>query len=290
MRILLFGKNGQVARSILEEAQSVHEITHLGSDKADLANPGIAQKAIADLRPEIVINATAYTAVDKAEEDESAANRLNAEAPAEMAKAAKEIGAHFIHISTDYVFDGKATAPYREDDLTNPLGVYGQTKLDGEDAVLSAYPEAIVIRTSWVFSAFGANFVKTMLRLAGERDTLNIVNDQIGGPTAARDIAHAILTIAGKKYRGAPGAGLYHYQGTPSVSWAEFAGKIFEIAGTMTTINPIPTKDFPTPAQRPLHTVLDCAKIERDFGLAPPDWRASLRSVMTALQTKDASS
>ncbi|MEM9619396.1 MAG: dTDP-4-dehydrorhamnose reductase [Pseudomonadota bacterium] len=287
MRILLFGYNGQVARCVREEARAAHDVTALGSEEVDLMQPRAAETAIAVNQPDIVINAAAYTAVDRAEEEKDAAMRLNKDAATEMARAARVVGAPFIHISTDYVFDGRNDAPYREDDPTSPLNIYGASKLNGEQEVLAENDNAIVIRTSWVFSEFGGNFVKTMLRLAGERDALNIVDDQIGGPTAARDIARTLLTIAEKKHRGAPGEGVYHYQGTPAVSWADFASKIFDIADKTVAVAPIATTEFPTPAARPLRTILDCARIERDFGVAQPDWRISLRQVIEALAKKD---
>ena len=288
MRILLFGCNGQLARCVKDEAQATDEVIALGSaTDANLMQPGAANIAIAAHHPDIIINAAAYTAVDRAEEDKDAAMRLNAGAVAEIAGAARKAGAPFLHVSTDYVFDGHSNAPYKENDPTNPLNVYGASKLAGEKAALEENENAIIIRTSWVFSEYGANFVKTMLRLAGERDTLSIVDDQIGGPTSARDIARALLTIAHKKHRGAPGEGIYHFQGAPSVSWAGFASKIFEIAGANVAVTPIPTAQFPTPAARPLRTLLDCARIERDFGVAQPDWRIALRQVIEALQKKD---
>lgn len=288
MRILLFGCNGQLARCVKDEAQATDEVIALGSaTDANLMQPGAANIAIAAHHPDIIINAAAYTAVDRAEEDKDAAMRLNAGAVAEIAGAAQKASAPFLHVSTDYVFDGHSNAPYKENDPTNPLNVYGASKLAGEKAALEENENAIIIRTSWVFSEYGANFVKTMLRLAGERDTLSIVDDQIGGPTSARDIARALLTIAHKKHRGAPGEGIYHFQGAPSVSWAGFASKIFEIAGANVAVTPIPTAQFPTPAARPLRTMLDCARIERDFGVAQPDWRIALRQVIEALQKKD---
>ncbi len=286
MRILLFGRNGQVARCVLEEADGAIEVIALGRNEADLMRRGAAREAIAARQPDVVINAAAYTAVDKAEEEIDAATRLNAKAPGEMARAAKDVGAHFIHLSTDYVFDGVGEYPYSETDGTAPLNVYGRTKLAGEQAVLAANPQSIIVRTSWVFSEFGANFVKTMLRLGAERDNLSIVADQIGGPTPARDIAKTVLAIAAKKCRGAPGDGVYHYQGTPSVSWAAFAAKIFDYAGQPVIVNEIPTAQYPTPAARPLNSVLNCGRIERDFGFAMPDWRGALHQVVEALSKK----
>lgn len=288
MRLLVFGKNGQVGRTLVEEAAGAHDVIALGRDEGDLARPGTASEAVRAHAPDIVVNAAAHTAVDKAEEEREAARTVNARAPLEMAEAAKEAGAAFIHLSTDYVFDGCAREPYREDAPTGPLNFYGQTKREGETNVLHAYDQAVVLRTSWVFSEYGSNFVKKMLRLAGERDRLDIVSDQVGGPTPAREIARAVLAIAGKKHRGAPGTGVYHYQSVPAVSWAQFAEKMFEYSGRVVTVRPVPTADFPAPAKRPLFTVLDCARIERDFGLAQPDWRIGLRQVLAALESEAA--
>ena len=287
MKILVFGRSGQLANAIVNEAHSDINVVAVGRNEADLAVAGAAASIIAVQKPDIVINAAAYTAVDNAETDSAAAARLNAEAPTEIAAAANEIGALFIHVSTDYVFDGAAEHKYAETDQTNPLNIYGKTKRDGEIAVMEKHPDAVVLRTSWVFSETGANFVKTMLRLAETRDKLTIVADQIGGPTSARDIAHAILAIAAKRHRGAPGAGLYHFQGTPAVSWADFARKIFEIAGKPVDVTDITSAGYPTPAARPHNTILDCARIERDFGIGQPDWRQSLRQTIAALGDKE---
>ena len=283
MRILLFGRNGQVARCLRDEAGSF-ALSALGGADCDLTISGAGAEAVGRAGPDIVINAAGYTAVDKAETEKNLAMRLNAHAPAELAAAARGAGARFIHLSTDYIFDGASREAYEENADTAPLNIYGQSKREGEIAVLAAAPDAVIIRTSWVFSEYGANFVKTMLRVAGERDEISIVDDQIGGPTPARDIARAILAIAVKIHRGAGGDGVYHYQGTPAISWAEFAEKIFELSGRDVVVRRIPTSDFPTPAKRPLHTVLNCARIERDFGLAPPDWRMSLRPVLERLK------
>jgi len=286
MRILLFGRNGQVAHTLREEAEGKFDLVICGSKETDLSRAHAAANSIRAHKPDIIINAAAFTAVDKAESETGLAARLNEAAVAEMAEAARDINAHFIHLSTDYVFDGKSETSYSEKSAVNPLNIYGASKRAGEKAALSANPQTIILRTSWVFSEYGANFVKTMLSLSRERDQLNIVGDQIGGPTAARDIAKAALTIAAKKHRGAPGAGVYHYQGAPSLSWADFARKIFDYSGRKTTVASILTSDYPTPAPRPLRTILDCARIERDFGLAQPDWRIALRQVIDALNQK----
>ncbi len=283
MRILVFGRNGQVAASLAALASESVNITALGRDQADLMREGAGADAVKAHPADIIVNAAAYTAVDKAEEDHAGAERLNAAAAGELAQAAKEAGAHFIHISTDYVFDGASAAPYAESDAANPVNIYGETKLRGERAVLKTNDDAVILRTSWVFSEFGANFVKTILRLAADRDSLNVVDDQIGGPTSARDIAQTVLSIAQQRMNGATGAGLYHYQSAAAASWAEFAEAIVKAANKDMTINFIPTTEYPTPAPRPLRTVLDCTRIKNDFDVDQPDWRPALTQVIGAL-------
>lgn len=288
MRILVFGKNGQVAHCLRGEALrnaagSIH-LTSLSSAECDLMVPGVGAEAISNAKPDIVVNATGYTSVDGAEAEQDSAKRLNADAPAELSAAAHKLGARFIHLSTDYVFDGNTTDAYVETSKTTPLNVYGETKRAGEIAVLAASPDAIIVRTSWVFSQYNANFVRTMLRAGASQQQLKIVDDQIGGPTPAGGIARAVLAIASKIHRGAAGAGIYHYQGSPAVSWADFAATIFETAGLAVEIQKIPTSDYPTAARRPLRTVLDCARIERDFGISRPDWRSFLPPVIIALR------
>ena len=286
MQILVFGENGQVARSLRDEAGAA-AITTLGSAICDLRQPGAGAAAIAEASADIIINAAAYTHVDAAQTERAAAQRLNAEAPAELAAAAKKSGARFIHLSTDYVFDGAPNehgGAYPESAEPAPLSVYGTTKRNGEVAVLSAAPDAIIIRTSWVFSPYGSNFVKTMLRAGATQRDLKVVDDQIGGPTPAREIARALLSIAAKIHRGASGDGVYHYQGTPSVSWAGFATEIFAHAGLNVAVEKIATSDYPTAARRPLRTTLDCSRIERDFGISMPDWRAALPQIIDTLR------
>ncbi|MEM9494915.1 MAG: dTDP-4-dehydrorhamnose reductase [Pseudomonadota bacterium] len=289
MTILVFGRAGQVADALLKK-NGARSIEAAGRDDCDLMTPDAASALIERKKPSAIINAAAYTAVDNAETEKDAARRLNADAPAEMAEAASKVGAPFIHLSTDYVFDGASAAPYGEDASTNPLNVYGASKCDGEAAVLAANTDAVVMRTSWVFSQAGANFVKTMLRLGRERDALSIVADQIGGPTAADDIAAAALKITDAKANGAAGRGLYHFQGAPAVSWADFARAIFDGAGLDVAVTDIATKDYPTPAQRPLKTILNCEKINADFGVAQPDWRSSLKAVLGALAQEETAS
>lgn len=286
MNVLVFGENGQVARSLRDEADAA-TLTVLGSATCNLRERGAGARAIAHSSADIVINAAGYTAVDGAEKYRDAARQLNSDAPAELAAAARTSGARFIHLSTDYVFDGDPDRPggaYAENASPSPLSVYGTTKREGEIAVLSAAPDAIIIRTSWVFSPYGSNFVKTMLRAGGAHDRLKIVDDQIGGPTPARAIARAILSISAKIHRGAPGGGIYHFQGTPIVSWADFATEIFSVAGMNVAVEKIPTSAYPTPARRPLQTALECGRIERDFGISAPDWRIGLRQAVDALR------
>ena len=229
-----------------------------------------------------MINAAAWTAVDKAEEAEADAHILNAEAPRVMAEVCASRDIPFLHVSTDYVFDGSGDRGWREDDAPAPLGVYGRTKLAGEEAVRNAAGNWAILRTAWVFSAHGHNFVKTMLRLTESRDRLSIVSDQIGSPTPAADIADALLTMTARMRAGQQG-GTYHFGGVPATSWADFARTVFEDAGRAVTVEDIPTSAYPTPAVRPLNSRLDCTAIERDFGIAPPNWRRGLRAVLKEL-------
>ncbi len=282
MRILLFGASGQVGRETIDAANRRGvAIVALTRAEADLSTPGAAADVIARAKPDAVINAAAWTAVDKAETETAAARRLNAQAPAEIASAAARAGARLVHLSTDYVFDGRMMRPLDEAAPTGPLNVYGATKLEGESLVAAALPGGVIIRTSWVYAAHGANFVRTMLRLAETRNELSIVGDQTGGPTPAAAIAEACLDIALKQ--GGPG-GLYHFQGAPPATWAEFAEAIFAAAGKSVKVNRIPTRDYPAPAARPLRTVLNCAKILRDYGVRQPDWRTSLAHIVGRLQ------
>ena len=282
MRLLVIGRDGQVSNELLMQGKA-HDITALGLDVVDLTRPDTGAAAIAAFDGDAIINAAAYTAVDKAEEDTRTARAINAEGPRAMAEAAAAKNIPFLHISTDYVFPGGGETPWVETDATGPLGVYGQTKLEGEEAVMQAGGPHVILRTSWVFSAHGANFVKTMLRLGAERDALNIVNDQIGGPTAARDIAKALLSIAGAYGRGEGADGLFHFSGSPDTSWEGFAREIFARSGTEVAVSGIPTSDYPTPATRPLNSRLNCAKIAAAYGISRPDWRTGLADVLKDL-------
>ena len=281
MTLLIFGKTGQVAQELARRAPDAQ---FAGRETADLTDPAACAALIRQLHPSAVINAAAYTAVDKAESDVATAQLVNADAPAAMAAACAELGIPFVHISTDYVFDGSGDTARAEDAPTAPLGVYGQTKLDGERAVQAAAGQYAIMRTSWVFSAHGNNFVKTMLRFGAERDRLTIVADQIGGPTASTDIAAAALSMAATMRADATKGGIYHFAGAPDVSWADFAREIFAQSDLAPEVVDIPSSDYPTPAKRPLNSRLDCAAITRDFGIARPDWRVSLQDVIKELR------
>jgi dTDP-4-dehydrorhamnose reductase len=282
MRILLCGANGQVGRETVALAARRRLALHaLSRAEADLAIPGAAAEAIRAARPDVIINAAAWTAVDKAETERAAATRLNAEAVGEIAEAASSVGARLIHLSTDYVFNGVATTPYREYHPTDPVNFYGATKFDGERRALAACKATVILRTSWVYAAHGQNFVRTMLRHAETKPELCVVADQIGAPTPAAAIAAAVLTLAER--RDGP-MGLYHFQGRPVASWADFAEAIFAAAGLSTKVVRIPTSDYPTPARRPAFSVLDCAKIARDYAISSPDWRVDLAATIAKIR------
>lgn len=275
MSILVFGQTGQVARALQDQAA----VTALGRDATDLRDPAACAQAIADHAPAAVINAAAYTAIDRAEEDTDTAIQVNTAAPTAMAQACAARGIPFLHISTDYVFNGQGTARWRPDDPTDPQNAYGRSKLLGEEGVRAAGGRFAILRTSWVFSAHGANFMTTMLRLSQTRDALNVVDDQIGGPTPAADIAATLLVMARALQDGAQG-GIYHYAGQPDTSWAGFAREIFVQTGRAVMVTGIPTSAYPTPAARPLNSRLDCDTTQRDFGVKPCDWRKGLAAVL----------
>lgn len=280
MRLLVFGKTGQVA---LELWRIVPDAVYLGRDQADLSDPAACAAAIRDHRPDVVINAAAWTAVDKAEAEEAAATVVNGDAPGAMARACAELGIPFVHISTDYVFDGAGERPWQPDDPVAPLGAYGRSKLAGEEAVRASGARHVIMRTSWVFSSHGANFVKTMLRVGQDRPVLRVVADQIGGPTPAGDIAAACVAIAKGLAAGAAG-GTYHFAGQPVTSWAGFAREIFRVAGMSVTVEDIATADYPTSARRPANSRMDCTALETDFGITAPDWRLGLVKVVRELK------
>ncbi|MDQ7775132.1 MAG: dTDP-4-dehydrorhamnose reductase [Paracoccus aminovorans] len=282
MDLLVFGRSGQVAQEL---ARLAPRARFLSRAEADLSDPAACAAAIRASGCAAVLNAAAHTAVDRAEAEPELAHRINADAPAAMAQACAELGLPFLSISTDYVFDGSGSRPWHETDPPGPLGVYGASKLAGERGIAAVGGQWAVLRTSWVFSAHGANFLKTMLRLGRERDELRVVADQHGGPTPAEAIARACLTMLEAMRADPAKGGLYHFAGSPDTTWADFARAIMAAAGLSCRIIDIPTSDYPTPARRPANSRLDCAAILRDFGISRPDWQAGLAK---ALQELDA--
>ncbi len=289
MRLLLLGGNGQVGRELRRSLAALGELVvatrggGAGDAAADFDAPESLVGLIARIAPDVVVNAAAHTAVDQAEQDRDAAFRVNAEAPAVLARACAARGALLLHYSTDYVFDGNATRPYREDDPTAPLGVYGESKLAGEVAIRDSGARHAILRTAWVYAAHGRNFLRTMLRLASERDELRVVADQVGAPTPASWIADATAAML---RRGIDDAGTWHVVADGETSWHGFASAIMReavAAGLLArapSVLPIGTADYPTPARRPAYSVLDTARLRRDFGLQPPGWEAGLRATL----------
>ncbi len=284
MKILIFGKNGQVGSSLYSLLSDQHEVIALDQAELDLVNSEQIEAVIRDAKPDWVINASAYTAVDRAEEQPQLADAINHLAPAAMARACATLPCAFLHYSTDYVFDGTANTPYLETDTPAPQSVYGETKLAGELAVMKAFPQAIILRTAWVYAAEGANFVKTMLRLADERDELGVVNDQFGSPTLAYDLAQASIPIIENTAAADLDkvAGIYHATGSGMTSWYGFAKEIFLQAGKKVTLKGIPTEAYPTPAPRPAYSVLSNDKLQRVFGVSLPDWKVSLAKTLAS--------
>jgi dTDP-4-dehydrorhamnose reductase len=278
-KILVTGATGQLGSELNVLAPSYSQLEWVFADRTllDLSELNTISKVLDEIQPQIIINCAAYTAVDKAESETDLADILNHQAVAVLAQWTKANNCQFLHISTDYVFDGNSSTPLKEDAATGPINVYGQTKLAGEQACLRENPNAIIIRTSWVYSKFGANFVKTMCRLMQERDSLNVVNDQIGSPTHAADLAQAILTIVTHTHWQ---AGIYHYSNEGKISWYEFALAIQEIGGFDCQIAGIPTTDYPTPARRPKYSLLDKSKIKNTFAVEVPEYRESLEKCM----------
>ena len=271
-RILTFGRSGQVGSYLA----AMPGVIALDRAAADLSDPDACAAAIRTHAPAAVINAAAWTAVDAAEDDPEGAHRANAAAPGAMAQSCARLGVPFVHISTDYVFDGSGEAPWRPDDTPAPLNVYGRSKLAGERAVAAAGGPHAILRTSWVVSPRGKNFLTTMLRLGAERERLSVVADQIGGPTPAADLAAACHAVACALIDRPDLSGLYHYAGAPDTSWAGFARAIMAEAGRPCGIAEIATADWPTPAARPLNSRLDCSSLTAAFAIPRPDWRAAL--------------
>ncbi|MGG5809981.1 dTDP-4-dehydrorhamnose reductase [Falsiroseomonas sp. CW058] len=291
MRILVAGREGQVARALVARlAPDGHEVTALEPPELDLTRREGIAAAVRAARPALVVNAAAYTAVDRAEDDAALAHAVNRDGAGWLAAEAAAIGAPFVHFSTDYVFDGRKGAPYVETDAPSPLGVYGASKEAGERAVLAANPRSAVLRTAWVCSADGANFVKTMLRLGAERDELRVVADQHGAPTFAADLAEAVARMMPRLLSAPAGDeafGLFHLSGAPHTTWHDFAAAILDGAAARgrprPRLVPIATADYPTRAARPADGRLDCTRIGRVHGIAPADWRDSLARCLDAL-------
>ena len=288
-KILVLGRSGQVARELAKLGAPGFELDFAGRERLDLASGADPRPLLDQVSPAAVINAAAYTAVDKAESEPAAAFALNADAPAALARACAAAGVPFVHFSTDYVFDGAKAEPYVETDPVNPTGVYGASKAAGEAEVLAAGGAAIVLRTSWVYSALGANFIKTMLRLAATREEIGVVADQIGRPTWAEDCALSALRAARAMLDGeVAGPELFHLAGEGDASWADFAEAIFEQSaargGPAARVRPITTADYPTPARRPANSRLDCTKIIQTLDFRPRPWRQSLSACFEELE------
>ncbi|MEM7562473.1 MAG: dTDP-4-dehydrorhamnose reductase [Pseudomonadota bacterium] len=284
MKILLFGKRGQVGREIEKccKAEIGIDLRSYDSDQLNLTDSNAIRHAITSFRPDWVINAAAYTAVDKAESERDLAFRVNADAPEQMAIACEQVGSDLVHYSTDYVFDGRKPSPYTEADGVNPQSVYGESKLDGEVRVRQILPNALIFRTAWVYSAEGKNFVRTMLALAKNRDHLKVVNDQKGCPTFANDIAAATMGVIHRVNAEPESArGIFHLTGENATTWYGFCTEIMEISGQAhVSVEPITTEQFPTAAARPRNSVLNCSRIESEFGIRLADWRQSLRACL----------
>ena len=282
-KVVVLGAGGQLGRELTRTAPANWQCVALTRRELDVGEPAALLQRLADIEPRLVINAAAYTAVDRAESEVAEALRINAEAPAHVAAACRELGARLVHVSTDFVFDGKSSVPYAPQAPTSPLGEYGRSKLLGEEAVQRALPDALIMRTAWVYSVFGANFVKTMLRLMAEREQLSVVADQVGTPTWARGLADALWMVADREGL----TGIYHWTDAGVCSWYDFAVAIGEealalgILSRPVDVRPIPGADYPTPAVRPNYSVLDKGSSWRDLALEGRHWRSQLRAMLT---------
>lgn len=281
--ILVTGQNGQLGNELKVLSKEYPQYDYIFTDVAELDIADIEKVSafFSTYKPAICINAAAYTAVDKAETDKESALKINAWAVGNLAENAARVNARFIHISTDYVFDGSAGKPYKEEDTVNPVNFYGESKLKGEDLALQKLPSAVIIRTSWVYSFFGNNFVKTMLRLMKERESVNVVDDQFGSPTYAADLAGAVMKIVSEsKNKG----GIYHFSNEGVISWFEFAAAIKELAGLDCEVKPVDTSGYPTPAKRPAYAAMSKEKIKSVFGIELKHWKDSLKRCIQLLQ------
>jgi dTDP-4-dehydrorhamnose reductase len=295
-RVLVTGADGQVGRALLAEFRDTAELIACNRQTLDLSNPEKIRAKLREVNPDVILNAGAYTAVDRAETEHELAMAINGQAPGVLAEEAARSGALLVHYSTDYAFDGSKNGPWVEDDRTNPLSVYGASKLAGEEAIRSIGDRYVIFRTSWVYAPEGKNFVLTMLRLGSERDSLNVVDDQIGAPTTAADLARATQGIAAGILNDNFGpesdwAGTYHMTCGGSISWCGFARAIFErapelLGGKKPTVNPIKTSEYPTPAKRPLNSVLSNEKLQQRFGVRLANWQSALDEVLKAISAQ----
>jgi dTDP-4-dehydrorhamnose reductase len=288
-KILVTGSGGQLGKELKELAASYSQFDFIFLSKEDLPIHHFesVKKIFSLHRPQYCINCAAYTAVDKAESEKELAFQINGEAVGVLATVCKEYNCRFIHISTDYVFDGTASVPYNEDSQTHPQSVYGASKLEGEKQAMQFNPGSIIIRTSWIYSEFGKNFVKTMLRLMSEKEEVGVVNDQYGSPTYAADLAEAILQIITRfttHHSLLTNHGVYHFSNEGVISWYEFALAIKELSGSKCKVNPITTPQYPTPAKRPAYSVLDKTKIQLAFGITLKDWKQSLETCLQKIK------
>lgn len=286
IKVLITGSHGQVGHSLVNQLSKRKDVEVIAYDRdqLDITNEQEVQKTLTELKPDVIINAAAHTAVDKAETDVEISYAINRDGPLYLAKAAQLLDALLLHISTDYVFDGDKIEPYIETDIPNPKGVYGQSKLAGEEAVAEHCSRYAILRTAWVFGENGNNFVKTMLRLGKERSELGVIGDQFGGPTYAGDIAKALVTMMGK-FENQAQSGIYHFSGEPHVSWYQFAKIIFAAAEqhgaleNIPNVNEITADQYPLPAPRPANSRLDCSKIQNAFGITPSNWHTALNNI-----------
>lgn len=284
-KFLVTGANGQVGRCLVERLKDKADLLALTKDHLDITNKQEVFNIVQQFKPDVIINAAAYTAVDRAETEIALAKAINIDGAKNLAEAAQIVNAIILHISTDYVFDGKLDRPYVESDAVNPQGVYGETKLMGEQEVLLVNPRSIILRTAWVFAEHGHNFVKTMLRLGNERESISIVNDQFGSPTYAGDIADALIKISYIVLNNNELFGIYHYTGFPYVSWYDFAEEIFRQAKLQNILHHIPllkaisSSEYPTPAKRPINSRLNLNKIQQIFNIQPSDWRQKINKL-----------
>ena len=292
MKILVLGCKGQLGRCLNDQLVNTdHEVIYTSREQIDVSNFEVTKSKVAEYSFDLIINASAYTAVDKAEEDQKTANLINHLAIKNIANICNQLGCWLIHVSTDYVFDGNSKVPYKEDDHTNPQGAYGETKLEGELAIQASGCKHIILRTAWVFSEYGNNFLKTMLRLGAEHDELSIVGDQVGCPTYAQDIARSIVELL-PHLKARKDSSVYHYCGDRPCSWYDFAIAIFDQAITYNlkipaTVKSIKTTAYPTPAKRPAFSVLDCSKIENDFGVRTSNWYDGIGQVISKLKLEN---